>query len=203
MLFDGKMHNFDVTNNTYFLRLRLNIFKPKHELTNILACAKYKHLNLIIGASMDIRKVKKLMELLEESGMAEIEIKEGEESVKISRFGASPAPFTIASTVSSFHNSLLQLLRLLHTSPVVPAENQTSDQSIVSPMVGTFYSAPSPTAKPFVTIGQKINQGDTVGIIEAMKIMNQIEADQSGTVTEILIKDGEAVEFGQPLIVIE
>jgi acetyl-CoA carboxylase biotin carboxyl carrier protein len=89
------------------------------------------------------------------------------------------------------------------TSPVVPAENQTSGQSIVSPMVGTFYSAPSPTAKPFVTIGQKINQGDTVGIIEAMKIMNQIEADQSGTVTEILIKDGEAVEFGQPLIVIE
>jgi acetyl-CoA carboxylase biotin carboxyl carrier protein len=86
---------------------------------------------------------------------------------------------------------------------VVAAENQTSDQSIVSPMVGTFYSAPSPTAKPFVTVGQKINQGDTVGIIEAMKIMNQIEADQSGTVVEILIKDGEAVEFGQPLIVIE
>ena len=151
---------------------------------------------------MDIRKVKKLMELLEESGMAEIEIKEGEESVKISRFGASPAP--LQSPVQSF----IQQQPVTNSAPVAttsaePAENQTSDQSIVSPMVGTFYSAPSPTAKPFVTVGQKINQGDTVGIIEAMKIMNQIEADQSGTVVEILIKDGEAVEFGQPLIVIE
>ena len=151
---------------------------------------------------MDIRKVKKLMELLEESGMAEIEIKEGEESVKISRFGASPAP--LQSPVQSF----IQQQPVGNSAPVAttsaePAENQTSGQSIVSPMVGTFYSAPSPTAKPFVTVGQKINQGDTVGIIEAMKIMNQIEADQSGTVVEILIKDGEAVEFGQPLIVIE
>jgi acetyl-CoA carboxylase biotin carboxyl carrier protein len=82
-------------------------------------------------------------------------------------------------------------------------ETQTNNQSIVSPMVGTFYSAPSPTAKPFVTVGQKINQGDTIGIIEAMKIMNQIEADRSGTVIEILVKDGEAIEFGQSLIIIE
>jgi|TARA_B100000497_G_scaffold23098_2_gene27028 acetyl-CoA carboxylase biotin carboxyl carrier protein len=151
---------------------------------------------------MDIRKVKKLMELLEESGMAEIEIKEGEESVKISRYGASPAP-SLMPAQSLVPQQPVSTPAPVATSPVVPAENQTSGQSIVSPMVGTFYSAPSPTAKPFVTIGQKINQGDTVGIIEAMKIMNQIEADQSGTVTEILIKDGEAVEFGQPLIVIE
>ena len=151
---------------------------------------------------MDIRKVKKLMELLEESGMAEIEIKEGEESVKISRYGASPAP-SLMPPQSLVPQQPVSTPAPVATSPVVTAENQTSDQSIVSPMVGTFYSAPSPTAKPFVTIGQKINQGDTVGIIEAMKIMNQIEADQSGTVTEILIKDGEAVEFGQPLIVIE
>jgi len=151
---------------------------------------------------MDIRKVKKLMELLEESGMAEIEIKEGEESVKISRYGASPAP-SLTPAQSLVPQQPVSTPAPVATSPVVPAENQTSDQSIVSPMVGTFYSAPSPTAKPFVTIGQKINQGDTVGIIEAMKIMNQIEADQSGTVTEILIKDGEAVEFGQPLIVVE
>jgi len=151
---------------------------------------------------MDIRKVKKLMELLEESGMAEIEIKEGEESVKISRYGASPAP-SLTPAQSFVPQQPVSTPAPVATSPVVTAENQTSDQSIVSPMVGTFYSAPSPTAKPFVTIGQKINQGDTVGIIEAMKIMNQIEADQSGTVTEILIKDGEAVEFGQPLIVIE
>ena len=151
---------------------------------------------------MDIRKVKKLMELLEESGMAEIEIKEGEESVKISRYGASPAP-PLMPAQSLVPQQPVSTPAPVATSPEVTAENQTSDQSIVSPMVGTFYSAPSPTAKPFVTIGQKINQGDTVGIIEAMKIMNQIEADQSGTVTEILIKDGEAVEFGQPLIVIE
>ena len=151
---------------------------------------------------MDIRKVKKLMELLEESGMAEIEIKEGEESVKISRYGASPAP-SIMPAQSLVPQQPISTPAPVATSPVLPAENQTTDQSIVSPMVGTFYSAPSPTAKPFVTIGQKINQGDTVGIIEAMKIMNQIEADQSGTVTETLIKDGEAVEFGQPLIVIE
>ena len=151
---------------------------------------------------MDIRKVKKLMELLEESGMAEIEIKEGEESVKISRYGASPAP-SLMPPQSLVPQQPVSTPAPVATSSVVTAENQTSDQSIVSPMVGTFYSAPSPTAKPFVTIGQKINQGDTVGIIEAMKIMNQIEADQSGTVTEILIKDGEAVEFGQPLIVIE
>jgi acetyl-CoA carboxylase biotin carboxyl carrier protein len=151
---------------------------------------------------MDIRKVKKLMELLEESGMAEIEIKEGEESVKISRYGASPAP-SLTPVQSLVPQQPVSTPAPVATSPEVTDENQTSDQSIVSPMVGTFYSAPSPTAKPFVTIGQKINQGDTVGIIEAMKIMNQIEADQSGTVTEILIKDGEAVEFGQPLIVIE
>ena len=144
---------------------------------------------------MDIRKVKKLMELLEESGMAEIEIKEGEESVKISRFGSSPPP--VQSFVQQPISSSVPA-----ASAAVP-EPQTNDQSIVSPMVGTFYSAPSPTAKPFVTIGQKINQGDTIGIIEAMKIMNQIEADRSGTVIEILVKDGEAIEFGQSLIIIE
>ena len=150
---------------------------------------------------MDIRKVKKLMELLEESGMTEIEIKEGEESVKISRFGATPAP--MQPPVQSFLQQPVATSAPASPVAAAPADQQSSDQSIVSPMVGTFYSAPSPTAKPFVTVGQKINQGDTVGIIEAMKIMNQIEADQSGTVVEILIKDGEAVEFGQPLIVIE
>ncbi len=150
---------------------------------------------------MDIRKVKKLMELLEQSGMAEIEIKEGEESVKISRFGSShihAAP------------------QVLHQSPAAlggtsapakqPADLTKLDikgHPILSPMVGTFYSAPSPNAKPFVAIGQHVNQGETVGIIEAMKIMNQIEADQSGTVVAILVNDAEAVEFGQTLIVIE
>jgi len=151
---------------------------------------------------MDIRKVKKLMELLEESGMSEIEIKEGEESVKISRYGNSPAP--AHHPIQSF----VQQQAPVSSAPTSQTASQNEQpqetgQSVTSPMVGTFYSAPSPTAKPFVSIGQKINQGDTVGIIEAMKIMNQIESDQSGTVVEILVKDGEAVEFGQSLIVVE
>ena len=151
---------------------------------------------------MDIRKVKKLMELLEESGMSEIEIKEGEESVKISRYGNSPAP--AQHPIQSF----VQQQAPVSSAPTSQTASQNEQpqetgQSVTSPMVGTFYSAPSPTAKPFVSIGQKINQGDTVGIIEAMKIMNQIESDQSGTVVEILVKDGEAIEFGQSLIVVE
>ena len=151
---------------------------------------------------MDIRKVKKLMELLEESGMSEIEIKEGEESVKISRYGNSPAP--AQHPIQSFVQQQAPVSSALTSQTASPNEQpQETGQSVTSPMVGTFYSAPSPTAKPFVSIGQKINQGDTVGIIEAMKIMNQIESDQSGTVIEILVKDGEAVEFGQSLIVVE
>jgi acetyl-CoA carboxylase biotin carboxyl carrier protein len=151
---------------------------------------------------MDIRKVKKLMELLEESGMSEIEIKEGEESVKISRYGNSPAP--AQHPIQSFVQQQAPVSSAPTSQTASPNEQpQETGQSVTSPMVGTFYSAPSPTAKPFVSIGQKINQGDTVGIIEAMKIMNQIESDQSGTVLEILVKDGEAVEFGQSLIVVE
>ena len=147
---------------------------------------------------MDIRKVKKLMELLEQSGMAEIEIKEGEEAVKISRFGSHPsvaAPQVISqapATVSPGTQTTLE-----------SGKPSAYGHPITSPMVGTYYSSASPSAKPFVSIGQHVNQGDIVGIIEAMKIMNQIEADQSGTVVAILIKDGEAVEFGQTLIVIE
>ena len=151
---------------------------------------------------MDIRKVKKLMELLEESGMSEIEIKEGEESVKISRYGNSPAP--AQHPIQSFVQQQAPVSSAPTSQTASPNEQpQETGQSVTSPMVGTFYSAPSPTAKPFVSIGQKINQGDTVGIIEAMKIMNQIESDQYGTVIEILVKDGEAVEFGQSLIVVE
>ena len=149
---------------------------------------------------MDIRKVKKLMELLEQSGMAEIEIKEGEESVKISRFGNAPH---ITSTVAEQPVAIVTPSRAAPTETAVNKDSQVSGDLISSPMVGTFYSAPSPSAKPFVSVGQHVNKGDTVGIIEAMKIMNQIEADHSGTVVEILVKDGEAVEFGQALIVIQ
>ena len=149
---------------------------------------------------MDIRKVKKLMELLEQSGMAEIEIKEGEESVKISRFGNAPL---ITPTISQQPTAILTPSTVESTTTATDKGSEASGNLISSPMVGTYYSAPSPSAKPFVTVGQHVNKGDTVGIIEAMKIMNQIEADHSGTVVEILVKDGEAVEFGQALIVIQ
>jgi len=149
---------------------------------------------------MDIRKVKKLMELLEQSGMAEIEITEGEESVKISRFGNAPQ---MASTIPQQPVAVVTPSQVAPTTSALEKDSQVSGDLISSPMVGTFYSAPSPSAKPFVSVGQHVNKGDTVGIIEAMKIMNQIEADHSGTVVEILVKDGEAVEFGQVLIVIQ
>jgi len=149
---------------------------------------------------MDIRKVKKLMELLEQSGMSEIEIKEGEESVKISRYGNAPL---MTPAISQQPAAIVTPSQVESTTTAANKGAEVSDDLISSPMVGTYYSAPSPSAKPFVTVGQHVNKGDTIGIIEAMKIMNQIEADHSGTVVEILVKDGEAVEFGQALIVIQ
>jgi len=149
---------------------------------------------------MDIRKVKKLMELLEQSGMAEIEIKEGEESVKISRYGNAPL---MTPTTPQQPAAMVTPSQVESTTTAANKGAEVSDDLISSPMVGTYYSAPSPSAKPFVTVGQHVNKGDTVGIIEAMKIMNQIETDHSGTVVEILVKDGEAVEFGQALIIIQ
>ena len=149
---------------------------------------------------MDIRKVKKLMELLEQSGMAEIEIKEGEESVKISRFGNAPL---MTPAVSQKPAAVVAPSKVESKSTTTSKSSEVGGNLISSPMVGTYYSAPSPSAKPFITVGQQVKKGDTVGIIEAMKIMNQIEADQSGTVVEILVNDGEAVEFGQALIVIQ
>lgn len=149
---------------------------------------------------MDIRKVKKLMELLEQSGMSEIEIKEGEESVKISRYGNAPL---MTPTIPQQPAAMVTPSQVESTTTAANKGSEVSGDLISSPMVGTYYSAPSPSAKPFVTVGQHVNKGDTIGIIEAMKIMNQIEADHSGTVVEILVKDGEAVEFGQALIVIQ
>ncbi|MBE8189447.1 MAG: acetyl-CoA carboxylase biotin carboxyl carrier protein [Candidatus Thioglobus sp.] len=146
---------------------------------------------------MDIRKVKKLMELLEQSGMAEVEIHEGEESIRIARFDKNPvaamppaAPAVTAPAVPAAE------------TPETPAA-AADGHPITSPMVGTFYASAAPDSAAFVSIGTHVNQGDTVCIIEAMKIMNQIEADQSGTVTEILCSDGDAVEFGQTLVVIK
>jgi len=145
---------------------------------------------------MDIRKVKKLIELLEESDINEIEIKEGEESVRISRsssvIAAAPvmpaAPAPVAAPVAA--------------APAAPAAPAIEGHSVTSPMVGTFYGAPSPGAAPFVQVGQSIKEGDVICIIEAMKMMNQIEADKSGTVTAVLVDDGEAVEFDQVLVTI-
>ncbi len=149
---------------------------------------------------MDIRKVKKLIELLEESGIAEIEINEGEESVRISRYGtgapmaapvqqfAAPAPAPAAAAPDAESTT---------DSPAI------SGHTVNAPMVGTFYTASAPGTPDFVKVGDSVNEGDTVCIIEAMKILNQIEADKSGTVKAILVDNAQPVEFGQPLIVIE
>ncbi|MCH7893053.1 MAG: acetyl-CoA carboxylase biotin carboxyl carrier protein [Proteobacteria bacterium] len=149
---------------------------------------------------MDIRKVKKLIELLQESGIAELEITEGDDSVRIRRYPAAavsalappapvaveaPAPATVAAA----------------SAPVV--ETSPGGHQVTAPMVGTFYDSPAPGAKPFVQIGSLVGEGDVLCIIEAMKMMNQIEADVSGTVVSILIENGEPVEFDQPLFIIE
>ncbi|EGQ9655911.1 acetyl-CoA carboxylase biotin carboxyl carrier protein [Vibrio parahaemolyticus] len=146
---------------------------------------------------MDIRKIKKLIELVEESGIAELEISEGEESVRISRHGtAAPAPV---------HYAAAPVAAPVADAPAAeaPAAAVPAGHQVLSPMVGTFYRSPSPDAKSFVEVGQNVNAGDTLCIVEAMKMMNQIEADKSGVVTAILVEDGQPVEFDQPLVVIE
>lgn len=154
---------------------------------------------------MDIRKVKKLIELLEESNIDEIEIKEGEESVRISRNGAK------ALTMAAAPPQVLQAPPTMPQAPVAaPADAPPSAESATasdghnlrSPMVGTFYRSPSPTSPSFVEVGQSVKAGDIVCIVEAMKMMNQIEADKSGKITAILVENGEPVEFDQPLFTI-
>ena len=154
---------------------------------------------------MDIRKVKKLIELLEDSCVSEIEIHEGEESVRISRHpqGTAMAPVAMAPIA-------------VETAPAAAAPRQPSPptqeskevqapsgHTVDAPMVGTFYRAPSPNAKPFVELGQQVSDGDTLCIIEAMKMLNQIESDKAGTVVDILVENGQPVEYGQPLFIIE
>ena len=150
---------------------------------------------------MDIRKIKKLIELLEESGIAELEIKEGEESVRISRQSQTAAP--AASTVMPAPVAAPVAATSAAAAEVEAQPAEISGHQIKSPMVGTYYSAPSPTASPFVTQGQKVNVGDTLCIIEAMKMMNQIEADKAGVVRQIMLDNGQPVEFDQVLFVIE
>lgn len=151
---------------------------------------------------MDIRKIKKLIELLEESGINELEITEGEESVRISRNGPAqhyapmqhyaPAPQQYAQAPAA-----------PAAAPVAEAPKAISGHVVKSPMVGSFYRAASPTAKAFVEVGQSVKVGDTLCIVEAMKMMNQIQSDKAGVVKEILAENGDAIEFDQPLFVIE
>ena len=154
---------------------------------------------------MDIRKIKKLIELVEESGISELEISEGEESVRISR-AAPAASFPVmqqayAAPVQQPALSAAVAPAAAEAAPAAAAE--ISGHIVRSPMVGTFYRTPSPDAKAFIEVGQKVNVGDTLCIVEAMKMMNQIEADKSGTVKTILVESGQPVEFDEPLVVIE
>lgn len=149
---------------------------------------------------MDIRKVKKLIELLEESGIAEIEIKEGEESVRISRGSTLP---TAQAPTMHYATSAPPPQQVQDNASTAPeTQSPPKGHTVESPMVGTYYNASSPEADPFVKVGQRVNKGDVLCIIEAMKIMNQIEADTSGMITSIECSNGEPVEFGAPLFVI-
>lgn len=151
---------------------------------------------------MDIRKVKKLIELLEESGIAEIEIKEGEEAVRISRHSSAPAPVSYAAPAIAPAPAAPVAASAPDAASADNKNTLPSGNTVKSPMVGTFYSSPSPTAPAFVKVGDQVTQGDTLCIIEAMKIMNQIEADVSGEVKAVLCSDGEPCEYDQPLFVI-
>ncbi len=158
---------------------------------------------------MDLRKVKKLIELLEESDLSEIEIKEGEETIRLSRqppkgfaFGSmqAQAPVTHVHVEPPRASSAPQMR---HEEDHLPSKKDMPDGHVMrSPMVGTFYSSPKPDAPPFVKIGQQVKAGDVLGVIEAMKMFNQIEADVSGTIAAILVDSGHPVEFDEPMFVI-
>ena len=151
---------------------------------------------------MDIRKVKKLIELLEESNVAEIEIHEGEESVRISRMPATlPAQAVVQAAPAVAIAAPAAAAAPQETAPAEPATPE--GHAVTSPMVGTFYEAASPGAKPFVQVGQQVGVGDILCIVEAMKMLNQIEADKAGTVAAKLVENGQPVEFGQSLFVID
>jgi acetyl-CoA carboxylase biotin carboxyl carrier protein len=157
---------------------------------------------------MDIRKVKKLIELLDETGVAEIEIKEGEESVRISRHptGAAAGMHMMPAHAMHYAPPPPPMAAPAPPAPAAAAPaaaTQNPDQVVTAPMVGTFYASPAPGAKAFVEIGSEVKPGDVLCIIEAMKMMNQIESDKAGKVVSVLVKNGDPVEFGQPLFVIE
>jgi len=146
---------------------------------------------------MDLRKLKKLIDLVQESGIAELEITEGEEKVKIVKGGVVSAPLAASAPV-------VEARAAPSTAPAPAGETEPAQEGHVvkAPMVGTFYRSPSPDAKPFVEVGQAVKEGDTICIIEAMKLMNEIEADASGAVKAILVENGQPVEYGQPLFIL-
>ena len=154
---------------------------------------------------MDLRKIKKLMELLEESGIAEIEVKEGEESIKLSR--NTQAVQNIINPPAETNQTITAIDNVKDTAMTDDKKDKSKElpdgDIITSPMVGTFYRAASPESKPFVEKGQKVSKGDTLCILEAMKMMNQVNAETGGTIIDILVDDAEPVEFGQPLFVIK
>lgn len=157
---------------------------------------------------MDLRKIKKLIDLLEESNLSELEIKEGEEIVRLSRYPKNMTPamaHPVAAPLAASHAAAAPAPAAAGTSPA-PAASHASElpagNTVRSPMVGTFYASANPDAPPFVKVGQKVKVGDTLGIIEAMKMFNQIEADVAGTVIAVLVESGHPVEFDEPLFII-
>ena len=155
---------------------------------------------------MDIRKIKKMIELLEESGIAEIEIKEGEETLRIARVLPNQQPVYATTAAPPAAIAAAPIPAPVAAAPAAaapPATPRAGEHIVTAPMVGTYYSAPSPGAKNFVEIGDEVELGQVMCIIEAMKMMNQIEAEKAGTVQAILVKNGEPVEFGQPLFIIQ
>ena len=155
---------------------------------------------------MDIRKIKKLIELVEESGITELEVQEEEGTVRISRAAPAVAPAAVQyapAPVVAQTPAAAPTQAPAAATPAPAASDELSGHLVRSPMVGTFYRSPSPEAKAFVEVGQSVKVGDALCIVEAMKMMNRIEADKAGVVKAILINDGDAVEFDEPLIVIE
>ena len=152
---------------------------------------------------MDIRKIKKLIELVEESGITELEVQEEEGTVRISRAAPAVAPVAIQYAAAPVAPVAAPAVAPAAAAPAEAPAAEISGHQVRSPMVGTFYRSPSPEAKAFVEVGQTVKVGDALCIVEAMKMMNRIEADKAGVVKAILVNDGEAVEFDQPLIVIE
>lgn len=152
---------------------------------------------------MDIRKIKKLIDLLEGTSISEIEIKEGEESVRLSRGGQGGSWQAAAPVHHEMHHRIAHASLPVEGETVTPPSTQPSGHVVRSPMVGTFYAASAPEMPPFVSIGQVVKVGDALGIIEAMKMFNEIESDRTGKIIDILIKNGEPVEYDQPLFIIE